>query len=939
MIGGPLRRFGAASLASVVAASVGWGIVSATPESARQIVMGDASVWLVASELGAVVLLDGADPGSSPVVTEQLGSPGDRLVVHQHNADAIVVDQTTGGVSRVSAALRRTSDPISYFESDSSVSVDVAIEDEVGWAFEVGGTKAMRIDPSSLMPAGDAVVTKAAIRSAVIGPDGSLLLSVGDDGVINRVPVDDASKNVTEWSSSGVSRPELVRVGGQVVAIDASAASFAIVGEKGLGSPVVCPGGAERVLVVGSGDASSALATLVSADGVVVAFDPATGECRASDAVGVPGTELGSPVETGGYVFVPDLTAGSVVVLDAGTMELVTTTALVGVAAGFELVTHSGVVFYNDPSSPAAGVVFPGAVPTAQPKYASGSGIEVLGQSTDAPEPEAPPEIGEWACRADSVQQVVGVDVVFSVSGPGAVDSAVWRVEGEEIGALPLTYSFAEPGSKQVAVEIQTVDGATVPVECSIDIVESTTALALIANFGWSPSTVFVGQEVAFVDTSDGGATERVWTFAGGTPPTATGRTPGVRFESVGDHVVTLVVSRPGDDSTLRRTVTVKAAPSEPPNVGIAVSALEVSANQNVLLQAEVVGGAPVDYRWEIATESEVVRRTGDSQSITWTTGGTYSVTLVATDGMGRSDTATVSVVVKAATEPNVRIDGPSTMETAGTAIFNGSVSIPEGDIRSWSWQSSEHEPRTGQRISLDSPGKDFTLTLTVSTVTGITRSTSKVIKVTDQSQYRSILAIFYGDASISYYPDGRGQTSWSWTLRGDAGDIPYTGSPTTSGCQPSRIDWQLRDAATSQILTSGTSSNSRPTISFQPSSAHTAGVRITATAVAKDSRCVIADFSELIPYVLPKAFLVISGPTTADVGTSFTVSVAADRQCAVQRVEWTIGPPGPGAPPFPSFERSITITMPDLSQELCAGGARLRLLVLGHRNQPRLPA
>ena len=335
-----------------------------------------------------------------------------------------------------------------------------------------------------------------------------------------------------------------------------------------------------------------------------------------------------------------------------------------------------------------------------------------------------------------------------------------------------------------------------------------------------------------------------------------------------------------------------------------------------------MLDGAPVDYEWQIATETGTIRRSGDSQSITWASGGTYAIVLTATDAAGRSDTDNVSITVRAPTKPNPRIEGPATIEPDGTATFTGVVSIPEGEIRTWSWQSSAHGTRTGQTIRLDAPAADFTLTLTVTTVGGISR-TSRVypITVTDNPQYRGELVLAYGDSSVTFHPDGKGQRLWFWVIGGTAGDIPYTGSPTTSGCQPSRTVWQLRDEATGSILLSGTSTTRQTRIDFTPTAAHSSGVRITATATAVDSRCTIADLSQLIPYVQPPAGLVITGPTSADVGASFTLSVGTAQACRLENLEWTVSPPGPGAPPYPHFATSITLRMPDLSQSYAPVG------------------
>ena len=107
-------------------------------------------------------------------------------------------------------------------------------------------------------------------------------------------------------------------------------------------------GGSERTqrVYVVSGD-----------DGVLRVSDLGGGCGDVAIDIAAPGTDLGAPQESRGKVFVPDYTAGTVLIVDLESRNVQVTAELVVPGAAFELFDRDGIVFYNDPGSERAGVV------------------------------------------------------------------------------------------------------------------------------------------------------------------------------------------------------------------------------------------------------------------------------------------------------------------------------------------------------------------------------------------------------------------------------------------------------------------------------------------------------------------------------------------------------------------------------------------------------
>lgn len=74
----------------------------------------------------------------------------------------------------------------------------------------------------------------------------------------------------------------------------------------------------------------------------------------------------------------------------------------------------------------------------------------------------------------------------------------------------------------------------------------------LIANFVGLPQQIASGDEVTFTDLSSTLFTSRTWTFENGIPETSTEANPVVKYETIGNHDVSIEVSNP--DSTMTTT-------------------------------------------------------------------------------------------------------------------------------------------------------------------------------------------------------------------------------------------------------------------------------------------------------------------------------------------------------------------------------------------------
>jgi PKD repeat protein len=236
-------------------------------------------------------------------------------------------------------------------------------------------------------------------------------------------------------------------------------------------------------------------------------------------------------------------------------------------------------------------------------------------------------------------------------------------------------------------------------------------AVAPSANFSWSPSDVFVGDNVTFTDTSVG-STSRDWTFPGGNPPSVSDSlllTQSVTFTSVGTKAVTLNAKNAfGSDQETKNVVVLDPSP----HVVSASSESSVPVCGTVNWTATGVSGrAPLTIAWSIKNDSNQQVATGTGNPFPWVTNGQvpsghYTGTVTVTNSSG-----SVS-----ATSPSMDLTPPGALPTsftpandpftAGTVTFRANVA----EATAWSWDFGDGQGyRTGAPYNVANPTFTYT--------------------------------------------------------------------------------------------------------------------------------------------------------------------------------------------------------------------------------------
>jgi len=229
-------------------------------------------------------------------------------------------------------------------------------------------------------------------------------------------------------------------------------------------------------------------------------------------------------------------------------------------------------------------------------------------------------------------------------------------------------------------------------------------------HFIASETSVCPGEPITFTSTSIGGVPgplSYTWAFGDGTSTTA--GTPTKSYSTPGTYNVTLAVTNSeGCTSTLVDTGYIHVNPAATPGFTVSASSF-CNPPATVTFTSTTTGTGPFTYVWRYGDGSSSPG--GSPISHTYTSPGSYSVTLVVTDGDGCTDSITAPTSISIAT-----LSGGFTYPD--TACVNSSVSFTDTSAPHTSTTWEYGDGGTGYAVNgnhtYTSPGT-YTVTMIIS--------------------------------------------------------------------------------------------------------------------------------------------------------------------------------------------------------------------------------
>jgi PKD repeat protein len=228
----------------------------------------------------------------------------------------------------------------------------------------------------------------------------------------------------------------------------------------------------------------------------------------------------------------------------------------------------------------------------------------------------------------------------------------------------------------------------------------------LVANFHATPTIGTVPLEVAFTDTSSGNIKTWIWVF--GDEATSTVQHPTYTFTVPGIYTVSLMVIGSGGVDTATKFNYIVTEP--PPIAAFSANPAAGDASLTVAF-SDTSSGTVTSWAWDFGDGSS---STAQHPSHTYTTPGTYTVSLTVTGPAGTSTGTKSNYVSVTLPAPVAAFHASSTMGAAPLTVAFSDTS--SGTVTSWRWDFGDGQSSTEQHPShtYTAPGI-YPVSLTVS--------------------------------------------------------------------------------------------------------------------------------------------------------------------------------------------------------------------------------
>ncbi len=288
----------------------------------------------------------------------------------------------------------------------------------------------------------------------------------------------------------------------------------------------------------------------------------------------------------------------------------------------------------------------------------------------------------------------------------------------------------------------------------------------LTADFSATPVSGCSPLVVSFTDLSTGNPTGWLWDFGNGN--TSSQQNPGAIYVQPGVYTITLIVFNGTASDTLVRTAYIQVYNDPVADLSVSSTAGCVPFTVQFTDQSIPTDGAINAWLWDFGdgTTSSLQNPTH-----TYTTTGTFSVSLVVTDIHGCGDDTVYSNLITVSNYPvaGFTMSGNFSCTTPYTVTFTNTST---GNIVGYNWDFGDGATSTAM-----SPAHTFTsygtfqVTLVVSNVLGCTDSFTQTVEIQNFVADFSVnqTNICAGDAVTFTDLSGPNPVSWNWFF-GDGG-------------------------------------------------------------------------------------------------------------------------------------------------------------------------
>jgi len=345
---------GAVGLLLVTAMVYGVGIASARYK------ISDVGAWLSATTKGMVVHANGLIGKVDGKTNLAATARGHRIKIIQDGGTVLLVDETTGAVSRVDPSQLKVEQTVNL-----GLKVQIVANADVAYTVDQYKGVVQQIDPVKLTPVGKATSVEPPVGLAGLDARGTLWVPSPQTGQL--IPFQNGVQGAPEQVAAPRDQLQLSIVAGVPTVLDLTTGTAAIVGGDGV-RKIDLPdslGSSLKVPAVVEGQNLP----ILGPKGALVLLDTGSGGLTSISLRLPPRDALREPQILGSKVYIPDETAGALIVYDYISGKISQPISVSGMPGPLDVFVKDGILWANDPNRDAAVSVDQGGMPKHIKKY------------------------------------------------------------------------------------------------------------------------------------------------------------------------------------------------------------------------------------------------------------------------------------------------------------------------------------------------------------------------------------------------------------------------------------------------------------------------------------------------------------------------------------------------------------------------------------------
>ncbi|MEU5879113.1 hypothetical protein [Spirillospora sp. NPDC047279] len=322
--------------------------------------VSDVGAWLTATGKGMIVHANGLLGKVDGKAQLPARIRNSNIKIIQDGNTVLLVDEATGVVSRIDPSQLKVTQSRAF-----GPGVQIAAADGVAYTVDLAKGAVQQIDPVSLAAVNQPVALPPPLDMAGLDARGTLWVPLPQSGTLQPI------LNGVKGAPAEVARPgaelQLSMVAGVPTVLDTTTGTAAIVGSGGVRKVALLSSvrGAPKVPARVEGQTLP----ILGAAGSLVLLDTGTGRLTSAGLRLPQRHAFGAPQVLGSRVYIPDETAGELIVYNSATGRIERPVRVSGRPGAIDVFVKDGMLWANDPDGDKAVAIGPDGVAKPIQKY------------------------------------------------------------------------------------------------------------------------------------------------------------------------------------------------------------------------------------------------------------------------------------------------------------------------------------------------------------------------------------------------------------------------------------------------------------------------------------------------------------------------------------------------------------------------------------------